>query len=449
LNNLLPERRAGVTTVASIEVPATSAGLRRLSRLAAWTNMVVAALVMLATFPSRTQGLGWITEPLLEEFSLGRLQYSELNFWATLGTALFCVPCGWCVDRLGTRLCLLVGVPALSAATLWMSTIYPAEDPVELATAHTQLFLALMLCRMLGQGFLALVSTALVGKSFPRKVGVAMGVYSVLIGLGFSGATKLVGVTLTEARGDWRDVWFWIALSILAVLLPLGLFLVREPPPPASPGAAMPGEQASERPGDVSFLHALGMPVFWMCLLATFLVGVVNSGLALFYQSVLGDLGYSRKEFFDILAFGLMLGAGFKLAGGWLAAQWSIGRLQAMVLVTMAGCLAWLPYLHGLAQLYAYAVFMSFAMSIYVVLYFAVWSHAFGRKELGQIQGAAHVVSVLASAVGPQILALSREYTGSYARSFISLAVAVGVLGVAFFFIRIPCADEPADQGGT
>src|SRR5262249_11096383 len=114
-----------------------------------------------------------------------------------------------------------------------------------------------------------------------------------------------------------------------------------------------------------------------------------------------------------------------------------------------SACLIWLPSVQGLTELYIYSVAMALAMSVQVVLYFAIWSHAFGRRELGQIQGAAHIVSVLASALGPWALALSREYMGSYNRSFIVLAALVGVLGLAFFFVRVPCADEPSAKEGA
>ncbi len=40
-----------------------------------------------------------------------------------------------------------------------------------------------------------------------------------------------------------------------------------------------------------------------------------------------------------------------------------------------------------------------------MVLFFSVWPRAFGRRDLGRIQGAAQALTVLASAVGPLLLA--------------------------------------------
>ena len=54
------------------------------SAQAAWITAPVAALVMVATLPGRTQGLGLITEPMLRDLRLDRILYADINLWATL-----------------------------------------------------------------------------------------------------------------------------------------------------------------------------------------------------------------------------------------------------------------------------------------------------------------------------------------------------------------------------
>src|SRR5215813_1644033 len=69
-----------------------------------WINVFVAATLMLATLPGRTQGLGLITEPLLGDLHLDRVSYATINLWATLLGATFCFPAGYLIDRLGLRM---------------------------------------------------------------------------------------------------------------------------------------------------------------------------------------------------------------------------------------------------------------------------------------------------------------------------------------------------------
>src|SRR5262245_64140840 len=70
----------------------------------AWINVLIAALIMVATLPGRTQGLGLITEPLLRDLNVDRVSYAQINLWATLLGAIVCLPAGRIFDRLGLRI---------------------------------------------------------------------------------------------------------------------------------------------------------------------------------------------------------------------------------------------------------------------------------------------------------------------------------------------------------
>lgn len=86
-----------------------------------WVHVAVAALAMVLTMPGRTQGLGLFTEPLLRSLELDRESYGFVNTWATLLGALFCLPCGWLIDRFGTRAVLLFVTTSLGCTVLAMS----------------------------------------------------------------------------------------------------------------------------------------------------------------------------------------------------------------------------------------------------------------------------------------------------------------------------------------
>src|SRR4051795_10116505 len=86
-----------------------------------WVHVGVAAVAMVLTLPGRTHGLGLFTEPLLKSLALDRESYGFLNLWATLLGAAFCLPCGWLLDRLGTRAVFLGVTAALGVTVLAMS----------------------------------------------------------------------------------------------------------------------------------------------------------------------------------------------------------------------------------------------------------------------------------------------------------------------------------------
>src|SRR5687768_13509665 len=88
-----------------------------------WVMVGVAALAMVATLPGRTHGLGMITERLLADrtLNLSRTGYGQMNFWATLLGAFFCLGIGSCIDRFGIRRTLAVVMLALGGVVLAMT----------------------------------------------------------------------------------------------------------------------------------------------------------------------------------------------------------------------------------------------------------------------------------------------------------------------------------------
>ena len=64
-----------------------------------WVMLGLAAAAMVGTLPGRTQGLGLVTEPLLAELRIGRIDYAQLNLWATLIGSVFAVGVGRFLDR--------------------------------------------------------------------------------------------------------------------------------------------------------------------------------------------------------------------------------------------------------------------------------------------------------------------------------------------------------------
>ena len=74
---------------------------------------------------------------------------------------------------------------------------------------------------------------------------------------------------------------------------------------------------------------------------------------------------------------------------------------------------------------------------------FSVWPRVYGRKHLGRIQGAAQAMTVLASAVGPLLLAWCVEVTGSYAAMFYLLAALIALTATSALATGLPERVEP------
>ena len=412
-------------------------GIPRLPFYYGWVNLVVASLAMTATLPGRTHGLGLITKPLLEDLHLDEVRYGVLNFWAILIGAAFCWPVGRLLDRFGARAVLAAVAVALGVVVLLMSR----------ATEAVGLFATLTLTRGLGQGALSVVSMAIIGKWFTRRLGLAMGVFAVLLTVGFVATTLGVG-SAVQAAG-WRTAWSGVGLALLAGLAPLGWLLVRNTPeacglaPDRPP--RMPDATARTRM-DFGLGAALRTPAFWVFSLGTSLFGLMWSAITLFNEKILEDHGFDHQTFILVMALLSASGLVANLAGGWLATRWSMGRLLTVGMALFAASLLVFPGVRTVPQVIVYGTFLGLAGGIITVVFFAVYGHAFGRTHLGQIQGAAQVLSIFASALGPWLLATCKEWTNSYDLMFLGAAPVVALLGLWAWFVPLP---EPAPLAGA
>ena len=396
---------------------------------AGWIQLALAAGAMVATLPGRTQGLGLVTEPLIADLAIDRVSYASVNLWATLIGAALCLPCGLLLDRWGSRAVLAGVVFALGASVVVCGS----------ATGVLMLFVGVTLTRGLGQSALSVVSLALVGKWFSRRLDLAMGVYSVLVGIGFIVAFPSVGYAVLSA--GWRPTWIGIGVAQLALLAPLAWLVARDHP--EGQGLPLDGAAsgAASSSADLTVWRALATPAFWVFALSSALFGLVYSGIALFNQSILEERGFEARIYHQVLAISTLLGLAANFGGGLLASRWPIQRVMGIGMAVLALALVGLPMVESYTDVVIYGMAMGIAGGIVTVVFFSVWGRAFGRSELGRIQGCAQTLTVLASAVGPLILAWELERSGSYDQGFRLLAVLVAGFALASWSVPLPRRD--------
>jgi len=387
-----------------------------------WVNIVVASIVMVATLPGRTQGLGLITEPMLRDLQLDRVSYATLNLWATLLGAAICLPVGRLFDRAGLRGTTVVITLLLGLVVVTMSRV---------AGGVLTLFVLVLATRALGQSALSVSSITAVGKSFDRNVGVAMGAYAVLMTILFAAAFTAVG---TAVRVDgWRSAWAGVGFALMLFAAPAALFLRPRTPEQTS--------SDTSADADVTLPDALRTPAFWVFAGATSLFGLVSSGLGLFNEAVLAERGFDQQTYIAFLTATTVVGLAGQLACGWLTLRWSMPRMLGLAMSVYAAALFGVPLMSTPLHLWFIAMLVGLSGGMVTVLFFAVWRRGFGSRHLGRIQGAAQMLTVLASAIGPLIFAQSASRTGSYFPALWILAPCVLLFGVAAFRVRLPGAD--------
>lgn len=398
-----------------------------------WVIVGLAAAAMVGTLPGRTQGLGLVTEPLLADLGIGRVDYAQLNLWATLIGSVFAIGIGRVLDRFGTPVVLTTIAVALGITVCVMAT----------AQGFWALAITVTLTRGLGQSALSVVSIAMVGHWFVRKIDLAMAIYSIVLSIGFMMAFPIVGA-LVQFWG-WRAAWLTVGVALVFGLAPISGLLARRGP--EAIGLVVDGDTADPRlapnpphppASGYTWQQAVATPAFWLFSVGTALYGLVASGIGLFNESVLAERGFGPDVYYQTLVVTAMTGLLGNFGGGWLAMRMALPRLMALSLFVLSAGLAALPYVTTIGQVMTWASAMGLGGGLVMVLFFSVWPRVYGRKQLGVIQGAAQAMTVVASAVGPLLLAWCVEWTGSYATVFYLLAGVIGATAVVSLMTPLP-----------
>lgn len=440
----------------------------RRRRYPGWIALAIAALGMVATLPGRTQGLGLITVPLLDDLHLSEVTFGSINLWATLIGASCCIGVGRLVDRFGARPIMTGVVAALGIVVIAMSRVQHAGG----------LFVTTTLTRALGQSALSVVSLAIVGKWFVRRLPKAMGIYAVLTVFGFAAAFP--GVQYAVERFGWRSVWASVGAALLFGVAPVTAMWLRSTPESVGMEAdpLPPGEQPIESSAaaeqhttsklagytkkkiaslldepradlDATLADALSSPAFWAFAIASAMYNFVSSGTSLFNQSILADLHFGSDTFRLLLGITTIAGLVANLIGGWLAEKWPLGRLMGIAMLLQAIALGTLPAAHSKTHIVAYAIATGVAGGIIVVVFFAFWGKIYGRTHLGRIQGAAQLLTVVGSGLGQQLFAQAHAFSHSYTPLFLLLTPIIAILGLICWLAPLPNSNPGPDPEGV
>lgn len=403
-----------------------------------WVNLTVAVVAMVGTLPGRTWGLGLITEPLLEEMQLDRSHYADINLWGTLLGAAFCLPVGRLIDRFGSRVMLTIVSLGLGATVIVMSHLTDAR----------LLFPLVLLTRGFGQSALSIVSLALVGKWFYRRISTAMSAWAVTMILGFMAAESLLGYGVREF--GWRTAWNACGWLLIAGLAPFGWLVARNTPEQCGldvDGEAADAETATEEEDDspsLSLAQTLRTPAFWVLAIALSLNSLTQSGIGLFGASLVKELNLPEEVFVQMMVIATFAALPGNLLAGWRSAAWSLRGLIAIGMGLLALSLPVLPRIESWAGIILFSSVWGLACGVISVAMNAVWGRVFGRRHLGNIQGAVAVCHVLSSAAGPKVMVWSLGLTGQYGGFFYVSAALCGLLTLAVYYVPFPRI-EPAD----
>lgn len=414
---------------------------KRLPFFYGWIVAVVGTIGVLMSMPGQTMGVSVFTDPLLEATGLSRLGFSNAYLVGTLMSGILLPFGGQLLDRYGARsiaigACLGLGLTlcALTLADQFASAI-AARVPGLSSTTAAAVVLALLFTslRFSGQGMLTMVSRAMVGKWFERRRGLVSGGVGVFINLGFSMAPVLFSAWIAVA--GWRGAWLQMAAIVALGMGGTALLFYRDNPEEC--GLYMDGHapepigvagESAVRATDVGAAdHTRGEAIrtmaFWCVTFALSIQSMVFTGVTFHIVDIGSEHGLTQAAavglFVPIAIVSLTMG----FAVGVAADRIPLPRLvMVMMLFQTAGFFGFSQLGDPAFRLVGVAGW-GLSAGFFGPLSTVAIPSFFGRAHLGAISGVQMSCLVGASALGPSLLAASKQFMGAYRPGLLACCV--------------------------
>ncbi len=400
-----------------------------------WFLPAIAALGY-ATSVIHVYAIGPFIEPLQTEFGWSRAQISFGLTISSFISAVFCIPLGMLVDRIGPRRIGLLGVLLMTGAFALLGTATGSKT--NWAVLWTLLAFATV-------GVQATVWTSAVNSRFEKSRGLALAI--TLSGASLSAALFPVLATWLIGNYGWRIGFSGLSGLWIAVVFPFLLLFFRGAQDQRTTTIADRAAAAKLHSG-LTVAEGLRSPALYKLLLAAGLFSFTAVGTLVHFVPILTGAGTTRLEAAGIAGLiGLFsiigrLGTGFLLDR--FRAQ-HIGAIAFMLPVIGLSLLvldAGNPAVQALA---AATIGLTLGAEVDVVAYLA--AKYFGLKNFGALYGAMVMALSLGTSFGPLTGGAIFDQFGNYVPFLMLNAVLMTLSAIALLSLGAPpilAAEAPA-----
>lgn len=404
------------------------------------------------SIPGQTMGVSVFTDHLLAATGLSRLEISNAYLLGTLLSGLALPFGGRLVDRLGPRRVVVWSCLGLGSALVYLAACDRLAAALarrvpfgETAAAWAVLALGFTAIRFSGQGMLTLVSRTMVGHWFERR----RGLVSALSGpfVSFSFAIAPLVLSLWIAAAGWRGAWLGMAIAVGLGMGLVGWLFYRDAPEECGlrmdgasfdPGGATSEASSAAPMRDFTRAEALRTGAFWLVTLGIATQSMVGTGITFHIVDIGAEAGIAERSAVSIFLPVAVVSTAVGVLAGFVIDRYPVRHLIATMMfgeVVMFSCTA---HLGDLPLRVAAIAGWGLASGFYGPLTVAALPNFFGRTHLGAIQGILSMVLVVASALGPAVLAFAKAVLGSYGPGLYALCALPLLVLSASPFIRNP-----------
>jgi MFS family permease len=394
-----------------------------------WVVVGTAALgLFLGAFPIVAFSFGVFFQAFVREFHASRAAVSLAFTITNLSSGIFAFVVGRIADRTAARTVILPGLALVAALLLSAEAI---------GSRLSELYLFYAILGVVAPATTTVPYALVVSRWFDRRRGFALA--GMMVGLGLGAIAMPIVAQRLIASFGWRNAFAIVGCAMLIIPMPIvGLFL-RDAPAQMGllPDGRSAGGPHSGSPVDgVAWRDARQSGTFWLLIAVFVLLAASVQACVIHLPQLFADRGATAEDAAiatSVVGFALLVG---RIASGYFLDRYFGGTVALVICVGAAVGIALLGTGgHGGLAL-AGASLVGLGMGAEVDLIAFLMSRYFGLRSLGATVGFAFAGFVIAGGVGPLVMGVAFDRTGSYRLPLAAFGVAA--IAAAVLVTRLP-----------
>jgi len=375
-----------------------------------WVVVATAALgLLLGAFPIVAFSFGVFFQPFVHEFHSTRAAVSLAFTIHNVVSGASAVVIGRMADRTGARTVILPGL-GLVAALLFSAKA--------IGSSLWELYLFYIALGVAGSATTTVPYAVVVSRWFDRRRGLALG--AMMVGLGVGAVVMPVVAQRLIASVGWRNAFAIVGCAMLTIPLPIvGAFLKDSPaeigllPDGSSPGGS-PLPRGGSGVDGVSWREARQSGMFWLLIVAFVLLASSVHACVVHLPQLFADRGATAANAAlasSVVGVALLVG---RIGCGYFLDRYFGGRVALAICLgaALGIVLLWTGGSGAVALAGAFLVGLGMGAEVDIIAF--LMSRYFGLRSLGATVGFAFAAFVIAGGLGPLVMGLAFDRTGSY-----------------------------------
>src|SRR5215475_5442072 len=406
----------------TVETISAGTTMETAKQRSAWLVVAVSSIGLFFSFGSLlVNAFGVFLTTLCDQFHWSRGQVSFAFALATL-TAMLTMPLtGWLTDRFGSRRPILVCMTVFGALYASLSALTPNL---------WHLYAVFLLLGLVGPGTSAVPHASLISRWFTERRGLALGL--AMCGTATGGVIWPRATQALMEQFGWRNAYAISGGAVLLVAVPLLLLFLKEPSAPVR----LCGQSATNAAADgLTRGEALRGSLLWLLLFAFFIISMSIHACMIHLVPMLKDRGMTPSS--AALAASLFGAAGMigRLGMGYLLDLAPAERVPAIAfsIVAVGIFLLFAGVTGGTAYFAAMLIGFGYGAESATVPYLV--GRYFGMRSFGEVYSYLFITVPLGGALGPYLMGVGFDRTGSY--RLVLLFCGVATVIAALMMLRL------------